>query len=163
MLPIFLSTCAKSGCHDTNSRLEGYVLDSYSSIVRRGVSPGHANGSKLYRALFDGMPPDSPLSQAQRHSIATWINQGAKNTTNCDCNCDSTKFTYAAVIQPLLSSTCIGCHQPGSLGGNIDLSTYANVKTQAMGGRLLGTVQHSSGYSPMPQGGKLSDCQISQI
>lgn len=167
VLPIFLSTCAKSGCHDASSRQDGYVLDGYSTIVSRGVARGNANGSKLYRALFDGnentMPPDAPLSQAQKDSIASWINQGAKNTVNCNCNCDSTKFTYAAVIDPLLSSNCVGCHEPGSLEGNIDLSTYANVKAQALSGRLLGSVQHSAGYSPMPQGGKLSDCQISQL
>jgi hypothetical protein len=167
VLPIFLSSCAKSGCHDANSRREGYVLNSYASIVSRGISPGNANGSKLYKILFasgeDRMPPDAPLTQAQKDSIALWINQGAKNTVNCNCNCDTTKFTYATIIQPLLSSTCVGCHKPGSLGGNIDLSTYTSVKIQASNGKLLGSIQHSAGYSPMPQGGKLSDCQITQI
>jgi len=167
VLPIFLSSCAKSGCHNAASKKDGYNLSTYSSIVSKGISPGNASGSKLYKVLFatgeDLMPPNAPLSKAQKDSIALWINQGAKNTTNCNCTCDTTKFTYASVIQPLLSSTCVGCHKPGSLGGNIDLSTYASVKTQAANGELLGSVQHSVGYSPMPQGGKLSDCQISQI
>lgn len=167
VLPIFISSCAKTGCHDAATRREGYNLSSYTTIVSRGITPGNANSSKLYRVLFatgeDMMPPDAPLTKAQKDSIALWINQGAKNTTNCNCSCDATRFTYAAVIQPLLSANCVGCHKSGSLGGNIDLSTYATVKVQAANGKLLGSVQHASGYSPMPKGGKLSDCQIAQI
>lgn len=167
VLPIFLSSCARSGCHDSKTKKEGYVLNSYSNIVRKGISPGNANGSKLYKVLLasgeDQMPPNTPLSRAQKDSIALWINQGAKNTVNCNCFCDSTKFSYAAIIQPILSSNCVGCHKPGSLGGNIDLSTYANVKTQVNNGKLLGSIEQRVGYVAMPQGGKLSDCQIAQI
>jgi mono/diheme cytochrome c family protein len=42
--------------------------------------------------------------------------------------------------------------------------SYTAVKTQVTNGKLLGSVKHAAGYSPMPQGGnKLSDCQITQI
>jgi len=167
VLPIFLSSCARSGCHDAITREEGYVLDNYNNIVKKGIVPGNANESKLYKVLFAGgddrMPPDAPLSQAQKDSIAAWINQGAKNTVNCNCSCDPTKFTYAAIIQPIITNQCVGCHKPGSLGGNIDLSSYSLVKVQADNGKLLGSVTHAVGYSPMPQGSKLSDCQITQI
>ena len=167
VLPIFQSSCAMTGCHNSTSHIEGYTLDSYANIVRRGISPGNASQSKLYKVLFasgeDRMPPNGSLTQAQKDSIKVWINQGAKNTTNCNCTCDDTQFTYAAIIQPIISTYCVGCHKPGSLGGNIDLSTYAKVKTQAGNGKLLGSVTHASGYVAMPQGGKLEDCQISQI
>lgn len=167
VLPIFLSSCAKSGCHDAASREEGYVLDSYASIIRKGLTPGNANGSKIYKVLFetgeDLMPPGAPLTKAQKDSIAAWINQGAKNTVNCNCSCDATKYTYAAVILPILSNTCVGCHKAGSLGGNIDLSNYTNVKVQATNGKLVGSITHSTGFSAMPVGGKLQDCQINQI
>jgi hypothetical protein len=167
VLPIFVSSCAKSGCHNTTSHKEGFVLDSYANIVRKGISPGNASSSELYKVLFetgeDRMPPDGSLTQAQKDSIKLWINQGAKNTTNCNCHCDDTQFTYAAIIQPIMSTHCVGCHKPGSLGGNIDLSAYIKVKTQADNGKLLGSVTHAAGYIAMPQGGKLEDCQISQI
>lgn len=167
VLPIFLSSCARSGCHDAATHEEGYVLDNYSNIVRKGIKPGDANDSKLYEVLFksgdDRMPPDAPLSQAQKDSIAAWINQGAKNTVNCNCSCDPAKFTYAAIIQPIITNQCVGCHKPGSLGGNIDLSTYSLVKVQVDNGKLLGSVTQSVGYSAMPKGSKLSDCQIIQI
>lgn len=167
VLPIFISSCARSGCHDAITKEEGYVLDNYNNIVRKGIVPGNANESKLYKVLFAGgddrMPPDAPLSQAQKDSIAAWINQGAKNTVNCNCSCDPTKFTYAAIIQPIITNQCVGCHKPGSTSGNIDLSTYSLVKVQVNNGKLLGSVTHSVGYSPMPQGTKLVDCQITQI
>lgn len=167
VLPIFVSRCAQSGCHDSKSKKEGYVLDTYSNIIKRGISPGNASGSKLYKVLFetgeDRMPPDGSLSLAQKDSIAAWINEGAKNTKNCNCFCDSTQYTYLAIIKPILDNNCVGCHKPGSLGGDIDLSTYAATKTQALNGKLVGSVSHTAGYSSMPQGGKLSDCQITQI
>lgn len=167
VLPIFLTSCAISGCHDAKTKKEGYILDNYNNIIRKGISPGNANGSKLYEVLFetgeDQMPPDAPLSKAQKDSIAAWINQGAKNTVNCNCACDDTKFTYATIIQPLINNNCVGCHKPSSLGGNIDLSTYNAVKVQVDNGKLLGSVTQAAGYIAMPQGSKLSDCQINQI
>jgi hypothetical protein len=167
VLPIFISSCARSGCHDAITRKEGFVLDTYNNIIRKGISPGNASESELYKVLFesgeDMMPPDGPLTQAQKDLIKNWINQGAKNTVDCDCNCDPTKFTYSGTIQPLLNNQCVGCHKPGSLGGNIDLSTYNSVKVQVTNGKLLGSVTHAVGFSPMPKGNKLSDCQITQI
>lgn len=167
ILPIFVSSCAMTGCHNSSSRKEGYILDNYNNIIKKGISPGNASNSKLYKVLFETgesqMPPGAPLSKTQKDSIAAWINQGAKNTVNCNCSCDTTAFTYAAIIQPIIANQCVGCHKPSSLGGNIDLSTYSLVKAQVSNGKLIGSITHAVGYSPMPQGSKLSDCQITQI
>lgn len=169
ILPIFISSCARVGCHDAKTKEEGFVLDSYTNIIKKGIAPGNANGSKLYNVLFatgsDQMPPkpDLPLSKAQKDSIAAWINQGAKNTVNCNCACDEAKFTYAAIVQPLITNQCVGCHKPGSLSGNVDLSTLSLIKTHVANGKLLGTITHASGFVAMPQGAKLSNCQITQI
>jgi Planctomycete cytochrome C len=167
VLPIFLSSCARVGCHDSQSHEEGYVLNTYTNILKKGIRPGDANDSKIYEVLFengdDRMPPDAPLSQAQKDSIKVWINQGAKNTTDCNCFCDTTAYTFDAIINPILLNNCVGCHKPGSLEANIDLSTYDKVKIQADNGKLLGSASHAVGYSPMPQGGKLTDCEITQI
>lgn len=167
VLPIFVSSCARSGCHDARSGREGYVLDTYANITRRGITPGNASNSKLYKVLFesgeDRMPPDGSLTQAQKDSIKLWINQGAKNTTNCSCFCDTTQFTYSASIKLILQNACVGCHKSGSLGGGINLSSYADVKTQVDNGRLLGSILHTSGYTAMPQGGTLPECEITKI
>lgn len=167
VLPIFVSSCAIPGCHDAKTHEEELILDSYKNIVTRGIVPGNAAESKLYKVLFqsgeDLMPPGAPLSKAQKDSIAAWINQGAQNTVNCNCYCDTTRFTYAAIIQPILSANCTGCHKASAPGGGIDLSNYNLVKAQADNGNLLGTITHTTGYTPMPQGGKLSECEIAQI
>jgi hypothetical protein len=167
VLPIFISTCAITGCHDSKSRKEGYSLDNYNNIIKKGISPGNSANSKLYKVLFETgenqMPPGAPLSKAQKDSIAAWINQGAKNTVDCNCSCNTSEYTYAAIILPIITNQCVGCHKPSSLGGNIDLSTYSLVKAQATNGKLVGSITHAVGYSPMPQGSKLGDCQITQI
>lgn len=167
VLPIFISSCTQSKCHDAATHEGGFVLTNYTNIVRKGIVPGNANESKLYKVLFgsgeDRMPPDGSLTQAQKDSIKAWINQGAKNTVNCNCSCDPNQFTYTVTIKPLLVTQCVGCHKPGSLSGNVDLSTYTFVNTQVANGKLLGTVSHSAGFTSMPPGSKLSDCQIRQI
>ena len=47
ILPIFLSNCAKSGCHDAASHEEGYVFDSYNGIMK-GIKPGDPNDSEIF-------------------------------------------------------------------------------------------------------------------
>ncbi|MBS1543664.1 MAG: cytochrome c [Bacteroidetes bacterium] len=168
VLPIFVSACAKSGCHDANTSTD-YNLSTYNTIIRKGITPGNASTSKLYRVLSlsgeDQMPPapNAQLTTAQKDSIAKWINQGAKNTVKCNCSCDTTQFTYAKTIAPIMTNYCVGCHNPASAGGNYTLNTYAGVKATVTASRLIGSITQISGYSPMPKGGKLSDCQIKQI
>lgn len=79
--------------------------------------------------------------------------------------CDTSNTTYAATVLPILQNYgCIGCHTGVSASGGIRLDTYTNVKTQADNGRLYGSISHSGGYSPMPQGAnKMLTCDISRI
>lgn len=170
ILPLFQSNCAKSGCHDAATHTEDLVLDSYANIIRKDIIPGKADNSKLYRVLFetgkDKMPPapNADLTAAQKALIGKWINEGAKNTTNCNNTCDSNQFKYGANISIIINSYCTGCHSGTAASGNIDLSTYNTVKIQATNGRLVGAVTHAAGYSAMPKNAnKLSDCQITQI
>lgn len=80
-------------------------------------------------------------------------------------NCaDTTVVTYAGGVQPILSQYCYSCHSnasAASMGGSVKLQDYADVKTVASNGKLLGTVSHASGFSPMPKGGnKMNNCYI---
>ena len=170
ILPLFQSNCAKSGCHDAATHTEDLILDSYANIMRKDIIPGKADNSKLYRVLFetgkDKMPPapNADLTAAQKAMIGKWINEGAKNTVNCNNTCDSNQFKYGANISIIINSYCTGCHSGTAASGNIDLSTYNTVKIQAANGRLVGAVTHAAGYSAMPKNAnKLSDCQITQI
>ena len=167
ILPLMVSNCAMSGCHDAASHKDGVILTSYSGIMKE-VKAGNATNSSLYKVIVrtDGErmppPPAAPMTAEQISKIKTWINQGAKNN-GCD-RCDTTSFAFSTAIKPLLQSKCTGCHNPASPGGGIDLSTYAGVKASALNGSLYGSVNWASGFSKMPQGGsKMPDCEIRQI
>lgn len=166
--PIIASNCTSSGCHDDITHAEGISLTSYSKIMRY-VKPGDSRDSKLYEVIIktggDQMPPPpmAALSADQKNRIAKWINQGAPNNS-CASFCDTLVFTYSGAIKNMLQAKCVGCHNPSSLGGNIDLSTYTVVKTSATNGKLYGSIAHTLGFSPMPKNAaKLSDCEIRQV
>jgi hypothetical protein len=80
-------------------------------------------------------------------------------------NCtDTVNVSFAAKVRPLLQANCFSCHGNGSNEGNVSLNSYEQVKQFAISGRLLGSISHSSGFSPMPiGGGKLSDCNITAV
>ncbi|MBK7558442.1 MAG: hypothetical protein IPI54_09215 [Chitinophagaceae bacterium] len=170
ILPLIISGCAKSGCHDAITRQDGVELTSYSKIMNDGeVRPGDPNNSKLFEVLIETdpsdimpQPPSAPFTQAEKDLVYKWILQGAKNNA---CNdCDTTTFTYSGAILPIMNTHCKGCHNPNFLSGNLDVTTYANVNTIALNGKLLGSVDHLPGFPAMPQGAaKLGDCKITQI
>ncbi len=165
ILPIFVSNCAMTGCHDANTRAEGYDLSNYTSIMRRGIKPGDPTNSKTWEVIDDGsMPPRTNMTSLQKSYIKTWIAAGAKNGINCFVGCDSNVFTYSAGVSKIMSQ-CTGCHSGTNASGRIDLSNAAGVKSIALSGRLVGSVKQLSGFVSMPPYGspKLSDCQITQI
>ena len=87
ILPIIVSNCAKSGCHNSIDHEEDIVLNSYSSIMSDGeISAGNPGNSELYEVITETdpddimpPPPHSPLTSAQIALIRTWIQQGAPN------------------------------------------------------------------------------------
>lgn len=169
VLPLINSSCAMSGCHDAITHEDGVNLSTYGNIMATGgVRPGNPASSKLYKVLNetggDRMPPPpaAAFTQAQKDIIYKWILQGALNNA---CNdCDTTVFTYSDAVAPLMNTYCRGCHNPSSLGGGIDVSTYAGVRSIALNGKLMGSIKHHAGFIAMPQGStKLSDCKIEQV
>lgn len=81
-------------------------------------------------------------------------------------SCDLSNVTFSGTLKPIIQASCLSCHSnstASSSGGGIRLENYADVKSSASG-RLMGAVNHLSGYVAMPQGGgKLTDCEISQL
>jgi len=169
ILPVIISNCAKSGCHDAISHKEGFNLTNYSNIMKL-VNPGNPGGSKLYTIIItnnigDRMPPppDPKMSQDQIDLIYKWIKQGARNNA-CTGGCDTAVFTYSGAVKPLISTQCQGCHSGTAASGGIDLSTYTGVKTMADNGKLWGAVHKDPGFVAMPPAGNgLSSCQLTQI
>jgi mono/diheme cytochrome c family protein len=79
-------------------------------------------------------------------------------------SCDISHVTYTLTVAPILQQNCGRCHGGTAGAGGVDITAYAKVKAIAADGRLLGTVNHDPGFSPMPKGGaKLSDCDISKL
>ena len=171
VLPILVSNCAMSGCHDDATHKEGVVLTSYQKVMATTeVRPGNPGNSKLYKVIVDPdpgdrmpEPPQNPLTQQQIQVIYAWIQQGAQNLV-CENMCDSSLFTYGGAIQPLIQSKCQGCHSGVNAQGGIDISTYQLLKAKVIDGKLWGSINQLPGYSPMPKNGtKLSDCEIQQF
>ena len=80
-------------------------------------------------------------------------------------NCDTTGVTYSGTVATALQgNSCMSCHSGGAPSGNISLEGYNNVRTVALNGKLLGTISHTGGFAPMPQGGpKMNECTINKI
>jgi hypothetical protein len=172
VLPIFVSNCAKGGCHDQSSFRAGYVLDNYKNIVARGIVPGNPAASIIWQSIglnvsgVKHMPQGAPsLSSDQLSTIRRWITTGAIDS-GVACNvtvCDTNNFTYSGAIAPMMHLYCVGCHaSPSDPGGS--LADYNSVYQSAVNGRMIGSIEHQPGYVAMPQGGpQLSDCQITQV
>ena len=170
ILPMLQSNCAISGCHNAASAHKGYVYTTYATIMAKGIIPGNINSSATYTYCLSGKMPKSPVpafDSTKLSLLRRWIINGAHDDTDCIVNCDTTKFTFAATIVPLLSANCYSCHatsSAASVGGNIILDTYTGVLTQAQNGKLLGDLNHAQGYNYMPLGGtQLSECKITQV
>lgn len=78
--------------------------------------------------------------------------------------CVTDNMSYSTDIAPILQTNCYTCHSSGSNLSGILLDNHAGLKTYIDNGRLLGAINHASGFSPMPQNAaKLSACNISKI
>ncbi len=171
VLPIFQSNCTQSGCHNSQDHEEGYDLTSYDNIVRKGIEPYDYQASEIYEVLVksfgeEAMPqsPYSRLTDEQITTIALWIDEGAKNTTCIDSTCNTSNVTFSSSVKPILQTYCNGCHGGSNPEGGVDYNTYNGVKATVDNGKLPGSIEHQSGYSPMPKNGnKLSACKISII
>ena len=164
VLPIFVSKCAYTGCHNSTSKERGYDLTTYEGIMK-GVVAKKPQSSEVYTQCSTGeMPPRQyeALTKLELSLIKNWIRAGAENTSKC-VTCD-TSSKYASRVQPILDKWCITCHNSTLTSGNHNLSNYNGVAASIQTGRFTGSIQHSSGFSAMPQGGsKLSDCDINAI
>lgn len=81
-------------------------------------------------------------------------------------NCDTSSVTFVGTIQPILTQNCAGtgCHQGAASAAGIDLSNYSGTKIIADNGKLIGVINHSPGFSPMPKNmSKLRECDINKI
>jgi hypothetical protein len=167
VLPLFVSSCAKSGCHDATTKAEDLDLSNYNSIMATNkIKAGKPNDGDIMEEINNGsMPPsgNTPLSSAEKDLLKKWISQGAKNN-GCTSACDTSNVKYSVQVKTIIDANCKGCHSGSSPQGGIDLSSYDLVKAQVTANKLYQSISHTGGVSPMPKGGnKLSDCQIRAV
>lgn len=72
--------------------------------------------------------------------------------------------SFTADVLPLLNARCNNCHAGTSPSAGIKLNSYAEVIKYVNDGTLMGSINHSSGFSAMPKNGsKMSACDIKKI
>lgn len=168
ILPVLVSRCGTSGCHDAATHKEGYNFTTYTTTLN-AVSPGNPGQSKLYSVITDNsgenkMPPagSTQLTTAEIDSIRKWIGYGALNEI-CGEVCDTINpVTFSGVISPFVQTTCTGCHSGVSPSGGIRLGSYTDIASAASGGLLVKSIR-GNGVTRMPPSGPLSTCKIRQF
>ena len=167
ILPIFQTSCAISGCHDSPGDESQYVFTDYLHIME-AVTPGDPSKSPAYTSLIsvygeEGlMPPGRPLSKQNRMLIRLWIEKGALNI-NCQPACDTiSTMTFTGNVWPVIELNCQGCHSGTSPSGGIPLTSYCEVAIQSANGMLGGALRGGI-YPLMPPSGSLAECLIRQV
>lgn len=128
ILPIFVTKCSISGCHNSSSHAAGYNFSDYEGIMK-GVKPKHPYQSEVFNVIRGNnpsMPVGQKLDEKEVTYIKLWIKMGAQNTSNCS-SCDTSSYSYSGRIKPVITTWCIGCHNSTNAGGNYDFSTYNGV------------------------------------
>lgn len=78
--------------------------------------------------------------------------------------CDTASVTYSGSVKPILTTYCITCHSGPNAPLGINLDAHTPVKIVADNKKLMGAINHASGFSPMPKNSpKLNDCDIAKI
>jgi uncharacterized membrane protein len=175
ILPVLLSSCGTTGCHDAATHEEGYILTSYSTIRSKGIVPFNPGNSKLYEVVTqtgeDRMPPSprSPLTTEQIAALSQWIKDGAQNSDCPSQSCDSTgTMSFSTQINPLIQTNCVGCHNGTLASGGINLSSYNQIALSAQTIRnntplLLGVIKRQQGFIAMPPTFSLDACAVTKI
>lgn len=169
ILPLVVSSCATTGCHDQKSHKDGVILTDYSSIINTGeIKPGDPNDSEFFETLTDDgddlmpPPPYNPLNSDQIQMIRQWIVQGAKDNS-CFDGCDTTVANFSGQVWPMMQSYCTGCHSAGAAGGGIVIAGYTDMVALAENGSLMGSIRWESGYAKMPTNQQLTECDITLL
>lgn len=172
VLPLLISNCTQSTCHNTTDRRKGVVLSSYNDLLNTVGHVTHPNWdeNKLMRVLTETDPDKRmpygkpPLTQEQINLIGAWIAQGARNN-GCNENsgtCETAGTKYSTFVKTLIQARCQGCHSGTSPQGNVNLSTHAGVQTVALNGKLYSAVTRTANW--MPRGGaKLDACSLAKL
>lgn len=175
VLPFFQSSCAFSGCHNSQSKKDGYDLSTYSSIISKGIKAGSPNSSGIYAAMTktgsERMPPAPypAINKDKLDMISKWIQEGAQNKI-CGTSGGTTTtggittvVVNFATVNSIIQANCVSCHQTGFASAGVNLDSYSNIKNYGTNGRLYGSISGAAGYKKMPPSGQLTTCDIAIV
>lgn len=76
--------------------------------------------------------------------------------------CDTVNVTFSGTITPMLSNNCYSCHSNAnaSFGAGIHLQAFADVSANSA--KIVAAIKRTGPF-PMPPGGKLDACSVSQF
>lgn len=78
-------------------------------------------------------------------------------------NCDTTG-KFSTNVSKIFQDYCVSCHGASLSSGGYRMDNYNDARSAALSGRMVGAINHQSGFSPMPQGSsKLDSCKIKAI
>ncbi len=78
--------------------------------------------------------------------------------------CEFTDVSYSMELQELFNLNCNNaCHNAVDQFGGVVLDSHASLLNYVTNGSLISVINHESGFSPMPPGAKLEDCDIEKI
>ncbi len=78
--------------------------------------------------------------------------------------CITDAMSYSGNVLPILEDNCYSCHDQAGNQGGVTLEGYSNLKVYVDNGKLIGVINHASGFPAMPQGSpQLGQCQIDKI
>lgn len=87
-----------------------------------------------------------------------------KKTLLSSSICDTSNVKYSTTVLPIMNTYCTSCHNTASPSAGINLEGYSNVKNYVDNGQLWGSMNHSTGFSPMPKGAaKIDACKLSKL
>lgn len=84
-----------------------------------------------------------------------------------DDDCSGANMSYSMDIRPIFQNNgCMtsGCHGGDAMSNPLFMDSYESLKIYIDANRLMGSLRHQNGFSPMPkQGEKLSNCELLKI
>jgi len=176
---ILTASCAS--CHTATSGPAGvFNLTNTDHLISSGlIVVGKPAQSVIYQSINTGsMPPGGGMSTYDIAVIGEWIaslgpSGGPTPTPTPTPTPSSTPgatptpapVSFANLQSTILTPKCVGCHGGGAPSAGIDLSTYANVKTQVnLANPAMSKLYTSVTTGGMPKGAPaLSSTDASKI
>jgi len=162
VVPILNTYCIS--CHSAPTPAGALDFNDYGDvafIAESGQLLGSINHDEGYSPMPEG---GDKLSNCEIALVEIWVNDTTFIIPPDTTDCDTSLITYPGTVYPIFEANCISCHGPPTPEGGLDLTNFENVAYIAQNGALMGSINHQSGYEPMPKDAPpLTECEILQI